>query len=29
VVDERNDLVKSSEAALDYLTYLKNRLGSW
>ncbi len=29
VVDERNDPVKSTEAALDYLTYLKNRLGSW
>jgi membrane-bound lytic murein transglycosylase D len=29
MVDERNDPVKSTDAALDYLTYLKNRLGSW
>jgi membrane-bound lytic murein transglycosylase D len=29
VVDERNDPVKSTEAALDYLTYLHNRFGSW
>jgi membrane-bound lytic murein transglycosylase D len=28
-LDERNDPVKSTDAALDYLTYLKNRLGSW
>jgi membrane-bound lytic murein transglycosylase D len=28
-VDERNDPVKSTEAALDYLTYLHNRFGSW
>jgi membrane-bound lytic murein transglycosylase D len=27
--DERNDPVKSTDAALDYLTYLHNRLGSW
>jgi membrane-bound lytic murein transglycosylase D len=29
VVDERYDPVKATDAALDYLTYLKNRLGSW
>ena len=28
-VDERRDPVKATDAALDYLTYLKNRLGSW
>jgi membrane-bound lytic murein transglycosylase D len=28
-VDERNDPVKSTEAALDYLTYLHGRFGSW
>jgi membrane-bound lytic murein transglycosylase D len=28
-VDERRDPVKSTEAALDYLTYLYNRFGSW
>lgn len=28
-VDERNDPVKATDAALDYLTYLHNRLGSW
>jgi membrane-bound lytic murein transglycosylase D len=28
-VDERNDPVKSTDAALDYLTYLHKRLGSW
>jgi membrane-bound lytic murein transglycosylase D len=29
VVDERNDPVRSTDAALDYLTYLHNRFGSW
>jgi membrane-bound lytic murein transglycosylase D len=29
VVDERNDPVKSTDAALDYLTYLHNRFDSW
>jgi len=29
VVDERNDPMKSTDAALDYLTYLHNRFGSW
>jgi membrane-bound lytic murein transglycosylase D len=29
VVDERNDPIKSTDAALDYLTYLHNRFGSW
>jgi membrane-bound lytic murein transglycosylase D len=29
VVDERNDPVRSTEAALDYLTYLHRRFGSW
>jgi membrane-bound lytic murein transglycosylase D len=29
VVDERNDPVKSTDAALDYLTYLHNRFNSW
>jgi membrane-bound lytic murein transglycosylase D len=29
VVDERRDPVKSTEAALDYLTYLYNRFDSW
>jgi membrane-bound lytic murein transglycosylase D len=29
VVDERYDPLKATDAALDYLTYLKNRLGSW
>jgi membrane-bound lytic murein transglycosylase D len=29
VVDERRDPVKSTEAALDYLTYLHNRFDSW
>jgi membrane-bound lytic murein transglycosylase D len=29
VIDERNDPVKSTDAALDYLTYLHNRFGSW
>ena len=28
-VDERNDPVKSTGAALDYLTYLHDRFGSW
>jgi membrane-bound lytic murein transglycosylase D len=28
-VDERNDPVRSTDAALDYLTYLHDRLGSW
>lgn len=28
-VDERNDPVKATDAALDYLTYLHNRFGSW
>ncbi len=28
-VDERNDPVKSTDAALDYLTYLHRRFGSW
>jgi membrane-bound lytic murein transglycosylase D len=28
-VDERNDPVKATEAALDYLTYLHDRFGSW
>lgn len=28
-VDERNDPVKATDAALDYLTYLHDRLGSW
>jgi membrane-bound lytic murein transglycosylase D len=28
-VDERNDPVKSTDAALDYLTYLHGRFGSW
>jgi membrane-bound lytic murein transglycosylase D len=28
-VDERNDPEKATDAALDYLTYLKDRLGSW
>jgi membrane-bound lytic murein transglycosylase D len=29
VVDERNDPIKSTDAALDYLTYLHNRFNSW
>jgi membrane-bound lytic murein transglycosylase D len=29
VVDERNDPVRSTDAALDYLTYLHRRFGSW
>jgi membrane-bound lytic murein transglycosylase D len=29
VVDERNDPIRSTDAALDYLTYLHNRFGSW
>jgi membrane-bound lytic murein transglycosylase D len=29
VVDERNDPVRSTDAALDYLTYLYNRFDSW
>jgi membrane-bound lytic murein transglycosylase D len=29
VVDERNDPVRSTDAALDYLTYLHNRFDSW
>ena len=29
VVDERNDPVKATDAALDYLTYLHNRFDSW
>jgi membrane-bound lytic murein transglycosylase D len=29
VVDERNDPVRSTEAALDYLSYLHRRFGSW
>lgn len=29
VVDERNDPVQATDAALDYLTYLHDRLGSW
>jgi membrane-bound lytic murein transglycosylase D len=28
-VDERNDPVKATDAALDYLTYLHRRFGSW
>lgn len=28
-VDERNDPMKSTDAALDYLTYLHDRFGSW
>jgi membrane-bound lytic murein transglycosylase D len=28
-VDERNDPVKATDAALDYITYLHNRFGSW
>src|SRR5690606_14831476 len=28
-VDERNDPVKATDAALDYLTYLHERFGSW
>jgi membrane-bound lytic murein transglycosylase D len=28
-IDERNDPVKSTDAALDYLTYLHGRFGSW
>jgi membrane-bound lytic murein transglycosylase D len=28
-VDERNDPVRSTDAALDYLTYLHGRFGSW
>lgn len=28
-VDERNDPVKATDAALDYLTYLHDRFGSW
>jgi membrane-bound lytic murein transglycosylase D len=28
-VDERNDPIKATDAALDYLTYLHNRFGSW
>jgi membrane-bound lytic murein transglycosylase D len=28
-VDERNDPVKATDAALDYLTYLHGRFGSW
>jgi membrane-bound lytic murein transglycosylase D len=28
-VDERNDPVKATDAALDYLTYLYNRFDSW
>ena len=28
-VDERNDPVKATDAALDYLTYLHNRFDSW
>jgi membrane-bound lytic murein transglycosylase D len=28
-VDERNDPVRATDAALDYLTYLHRRLGSW
>ncbi len=29
VVDERNDPIAATDAALDYLTYLHDRLGSW
>jgi membrane-bound lytic murein transglycosylase D len=28
-IDERNDPVKATDAALDYLTYLHNRFDSW
>jgi len=28
-IDERNDPVKATDAALDYLTYLHGRFGSW
>jgi membrane-bound lytic murein transglycosylase D len=28
-VDERNDPIKATDAALDYLTYLYDRFGSW
>jgi membrane-bound lytic murein transglycosylase D len=28
-VDERNDPLKATDAALDYLTYLHDRFGSW
>lgn len=28
-VDERNDPVRATDAALDYLTYLHDRFGSW
>ena len=28
-VDERNDPLKATDAAMDYLTYLHNRFGSW